>query len=112
MAGIGVDIVEYEQVRRARFLDRVAEFAFSANERKQMSESSDAVQFFASRFAAKEAVVKAFPEELSYQDFEIIKEGAKPAVHFLKHAKHTCRTAVSISHSQHFAIGFAIAYEQ
>lgn len=111
MVGIGIDIVEYEHVRQARFLPRVAEFVLSANEQEHMAQSPDAVQFFASRFAAKEAVIKAFPGKLSYRDFEIAKQGARPVVRFVTLRKSACTVAVSITHTKQYAAGFAIAYE-
>ncbi|MBI3627214.1 MAG: holo-ACP synthase [Candidatus Sungbacteria bacterium] len=105
--GIGVDLVELAAIRRARFPWRVAEYFLTPREYKEAQNSSDLYQFIASRFAAKEAVIKAFPADLSPKDFEIIKGGRKPEVRFI-HKQHAgFRAFVSLSHSEHYVIGFA-----
>ncbi|MEC9053812.1 MAG: holo-ACP synthase [Verrucomicrobiota bacterium] len=75
--GIGIDVIEVERIEKAieesgdRFLDRV----FTAEERSYCDKQNRPVIHFAARWAAKEAVAKAFGtgigELLSWQDMEI-----------------------------------------
>ena len=107
--GVGVDIVEISRVKGIRFLERFAEYFLSAPELKAFHAHKDPIAFIASRFAAKEAIIKAFPGFLSPHDFEIIKYGKKPTVRFVSQ-KTASRysTSVSIAHSTDYAVGYAI----
>lgn len=106
--GIGVDIVELKRVEQIRFLRRFAEYFLTPAEIESFRKNTDPVSFIASRFAAKEAVIKAFPGFLSPHDFAIIKNGAKPAVRFLSpRIGDHYKAMVSISHSTEYAAGFA-----
>ncbi len=107
--GIGVDIIELKRFRVVRFLGRVAELVLSTVEYKEFVSHPDPVTYFASRFALKEAVIKASPEELHYHDFEIGKRGKKPFVKMLVPQKEACEFSVSLSHSTDYVAGFAIA---
>lgn len=106
MGGIGVDIVEIRRFRDAKNLERVAELICTRKELDEFYFASDPFQFLASRFAAKEAVIKAYPEVLTYRDIEIYKIGKKPHVR-LKTYPHA-KVRVSISHSLDYAVGLAI----
>jgi holo-[acyl-carrier-protein] synthase len=106
--GIGVDIVETKRVREIRLLQRFAEYFLTPSELASFGSSPDPIGFIASRFAAKEATIKAFPGFLSPHDFEIIKEGTKPAVRFLSLAnERKYKVLVSLSHSIDYAAGYA-----
>ncbi len=109
MSGIGVDILELERVKKARFLNRLAEFVLSDKEISEFQKSSDKIQFFASRFAVKEAVIKAYPQKLTYRDFEIVRNGDKPEINFFNHNHPNPKVLISISHSTKYAVGFAVA---
>ncbi|HVN26447.1 MAG TPA: holo-ACP synthase [Candidatus Paceibacterota bacterium] len=107
--GTGIDIVEMERVRRIGAPDRFAEFFLTPAELDTYRVSPDPVGFIASRFALKEAVIKAFPGLLKPHDFEIVKDGAKPVLRFLageRAAKY--RATVSLAHSELFAAGCAV----
>jgi holo-[acyl-carrier-protein] synthase len=106
--GIGTDIVEIKRLKEARYLERVASFLFTPKEMLVMEKSRNKVEFVASRLAAKESIIKAFPGTLHYHDFEIGKRGKKLTVDFtdLKHAKY--HVFVSIAHEFTYAIGYAI----
>lgn len=99
----GMDIVELSRFKKARFFSRIAELVLSPAEQKLMSESRDGVQYLASRFAAKEAVIKAVPEPISWQDFEIIKDGLKPKVVAINPVIIPYKFSLSLTHSQLFA---------
>lgn len=106
--GIGTDIVDLRRVREASFLDRIAEYVLLPEERAMLETSRDRVQFIASRFAAKEAVIKAFPASCSYQDLVITKDGDKPIVEFRRKDAGRYRAIVSMAHDPEHAIAFAL----
>ena len=80
--GLGLDLVEIERIRLvisrqgARFLDRV----FTLGEREYCEAKAAPAAFYAARFAAKEAVAKAFGTgigaELGWLDIEVVKNAA------------------------------------
>src|SRR3989338_2470090 len=121
IVGTGVDIVEVFRMRDAinkwgmNFLTKV----FTDKEIKYSTSRRFAPQHFAARFAAKEAVVKAFGVArrfpLNWTDIEIFndKEG-KPIMSFnndalkLKKTKKVDEVVVSMSHSKNYAIASVI----
>lgn len=107
--GIGIDIIELERVKKARFLNRLAEFVLSDNEMSEFEKSSDKIQFFASRFAVKEAVIKALPVKVTYKDFEVVKNGEKPIINFFDSFFAKFQVFISISHSTKYVAGFAVS---
>jgi holo-[acyl-carrier-protein] synthase len=109
--GIGVDIIEVSRFKEARHLERVAEFFLLPNELECMYKSRDAVQFAASRFSAKEAVIKACPERLWYHDFAIRKEGEKLGVKFCKPTLREYKVFVSIAHETSYTISASVVVE-
>src|SRR3989344_391423 len=106
--GIGVDIVDMRRLRQARHLERVAEFFLLPEELEAMKHSRDAVQFAASRFAAKEAVIKACPERLWYHDFVIEKEGEKLRVRFCGPIGQKYEVFLSVAHELSYTISNAV----
>ena len=76
--GIGVDIIENNRIKNSiknsNFLKRI----YSAKELKQSKLSKNKTNFFAKRFAAKEALAKAigsgFRNNLNFADIEIIND--------------------------------------
>ena len=119
--GTGVDIVEVFRMRDAidkwgeSFLGKIftgKEIAYS-NSRRFSS------QHFAARFAAKEAVVKAFGEPrkspIRWTDIEVLNDDeGKPVIEFhydalnLKNKKRIGNVIVSMSHSKNYAIANVI----
>jgi holo-[acyl-carrier protein] synthase len=107
MLGIGIDIVENSRFHKIRFLERFLSFVMTEREIAVAKEKSDFILYAASRFAAKEAVIKAVPEVITYHDFEIIKNGNKPSVLFSgNYIKY--RAAISLSHSPSCCVAAAI----
>jgi holo-[acyl-carrier protein] synthase len=82
LVGVGLDLVPIETIAKARFKHRVAEYFLSEREQSLFPHESHLIEHLASRFAAKEATIKAFPGALSPFDFEILKRGQKPVVVF------------------------------
>ena len=114
----GVDIVEIPRVRRVadrygqRFLDRVY------TEREQTYCRGRARQL-ATRFAAKEAVMKALGtgvRGVPWKDIEVVRRlGRAPTIELhgkaAAHARHMgiSQFAVSLSHSNEMAVAFVVA---
>ena len=113
----GVDIIEIGRVRSVaerygqRFLKRVytdRERAYSRGRAPQL----------ASRFAAKEAVMKALgtgARGVSWREIEVVRErGRAPTIHL--HGRALARAqrmgighlALSLSHSQEYAVAFVV----
>lgn len=75
--GVGIDLVEVSRLEEAvqrhgeRFLNRI----FTEEEQRYCNSKAHAAQFYAARFAAKEAVAKAFGTgigaELGWLDIEV-----------------------------------------
>lgn len=119
--GTGVDIVEISRIRQAankwkdKFLDRV----FTSGELNYSSGKKFIYQHLAARFAAKEAVLKAFGDSsinrMEWKEIEIInnKDG-RPIVRLKGEAKRTMAKRgvydiiVSLSHTKNYAVANAI----
>src|SRR5436305_4763363 len=119
--GVGIDIIEVARIRAShekfgeRFLSRIlraAEIAYSLSHR-------DPAPFLAARFAAKEAISKAFGtgigKHLGWQDMEVgRKESGEPFVILHEGGKRLLdeRKArivlISLSHTQEHAAAVAI----
>lgn len=89
--GLGLDIVEMSRIARAweRFGERFAEKILHPEELEALREPK--VQYLASRFAAKEAAVKAlgtgFSQGIGPTDVAVVSlPGGKPALAFYKKA--------------------------
>ena len=119
--GTGIDIIEVSRIRASherfgeRFLQRIlrpAEIAYSLSHR-------DPAPFLAARFAAKEAVSKAFGtgigSQLAWQDMEVGRGNPESRSSSCTTAERLCfaeRAAVgihlSLSHTNHYAAAMAI----
>lgn len=121
IVGTGIDIVEVFRMRDAiskwgnSFLTKV----FTNKEISYSNSKRFAPQHFAARFAAKEAVVKAFGEArkspVNWTDIEVFndKEG-RPVMLLsnkalkLKRRKNVSEVIVSMSHSKNYAVASVI----
>jgi len=121
IAGSGIDIIEISRFRKATkkwgrdFLNKI----FTPNEIQYSKKRRFQDQHFAVRFAAKEAVLKAFGEKLSnirnWQDIEILNDKTgKPFIRFhrsalrLKNKENIEDVILSMSHCDNHAIANAI----
>ena len=90
--GNGVDIVDNKRIEKLLLNDNFLNRIFTNNEIKSSKKSQNKVNFFAKRFAAKEAFVKAlgtgFRNNINFSDIEIInnKKG-KPEIKISKKIK-------------------------
>lgn len=119
--GSGVDIIEVERVKRAvkRWGDTFLKKIFTDNEIDYSQKRRFAYQHLAARFAAKEAVLKAFgggwSRSLPWKDVEIINDkNGKPNIRLHGEAKRIYdkksieKIAVSMSHTKNYAVASAI----
>jgi len=121
IAGTGIDIVEISRFRNAKkkwgkgFIHKI----FTKNEIAYSRKRRFQDQHFAARFAAKEAVLKAFGDKLSsirnWQDIEILNDkSGKPYIKFHKSAKRLKAkerikdVVVSMAHCREHAVANAI----
>ncbi len=119
--GTGVDIVEISRIRKAavkwkgKFLNRI----FTDIELNYARRRKFLYQHLAARFAAKEAVLKAFGDssinDMEWKNIEIVnnKDG-KPVVRLIGAAREAMRKRrisdiiVSLSHTRNYAVANAI----
>ncbi|MDD5136026.1 MAG: holo-ACP synthase [Candidatus Omnitrophica bacterium] len=119
--GSGVDIVEVYRMRDAidKWGDSFLKKIFTDREIKYSNSKRFSCQHFAARFAAKEAVVKAFGEPkkfpIKWTEIEVLNDGeGKPMVKFhndalkLKSKKRITGVMLSISHSRNYAVANVI----
>jgi holo-[acyl-carrier protein] synthase len=120
--GIGVDIVETARIEQsiARHGDRFLDRLFTAEERKYCDAMSVPARCYAARFAAKEAVSKAFGTgigaEIEWLDITVLRspEG-KPSIHLCGAGQQLAQrlgvsdVMLSMSHSDHYAVAQVVA---
>lgn len=116
--GLGSDIIEIGRIESSiarhneRFLDRL----FTEAEKEYCKSHRDAHRHFAGRFAAKEAIVKAFGtgirDGVNWTDIEILNDAeGKPHVTFSERMNekfHNPQIQLSISHCKEYAMAVAI----
>lgn len=119
ITGIGTDLIEIVRIQRAieknpHFMERV----YTANEIAYCRRKKNAWQCFAARFAAKEAVSKAFGTGIGpvgLMEIEILNaENGQPKV--VLHGKalqlaadrNIQRVHISLSHSEAYAMATAV----
>jgi holo-[acyl-carrier protein] synthase len=119
--GMGVDIIEIYRMKDAikKWGDSFLTKIFTAREIKYSTDRRFAPQHLAARFAAKEAVVKAFGEPnkhpIRWTQIEVLNDQeGKPVIEFhnealkLKKKKNVGKVVVSMSHSENYAIANVI----
>ncbi|MDB6078855.1 MAG: acpS [Akkermansiaceae bacterium] len=120
--GIGIDVVEVERIgsSMAEFGDRFAARVFTDSERAYCDSQRRPEIHYAARFAAKEAIAKAFGtgigKELGWLDMEIIrKESGEPSLVLSGAGKAFAELSgisevkISLSHARHYAAANAVA---
>ena len=120
--GIGTDIIECERIGRmlTRHGERFTKHVYTEEEFRYCSGRKIAEQHFAGRWAAKEAVLKAFGTGwvagLTWTDIEVaIQTGGKPIIRLHKGALRRAdelgiaEVLISISHCKSHATATAVA---
>lgn len=109
MTQVGIDIIEIRRFAQARFIERACDFFLAEKEQLELQTKPDKLQYIASRFAVKEAIIKAIPETIGFLDFEVIKPNTKyPVVHFFQKKFQKYIVVISLSHSTDYVAGFAL----
>jgi len=117
--GVGTDILAVDRMRDIEsdhaFLSRV----YSQAERKEAQGRNNALMYYCTRFAGKEAVFKSLcisPESVRLNDIEILTgEHGKPYVNLLGNMKSIALSRgvsdiqISLSWEKDYAVAFAVA---
>ena len=78
LLGIGVDVVQNKRIKKLLKNKNFINRTFGKNEIKISKKNSDKTNYFAKRFSAKEALVKAigtgFRNNLNFKDIEILND--------------------------------------
>jgi holo-[acyl-carrier protein] synthase len=120
IVGVGVDLAPVSRMAEAmeRHPDRLEARLFTDGERAYCRARAHAMQHFAARFAAKEALLKALgvPEGLSWHELEVVcDESGAPRLELRGVAAEAARARgvvklhLSISHAGDQAIAFVVA---
>ncbi|MGB6219645.1 holo-ACP synthase [Haloferula sp.] len=120
--GIGIDVVEVERIESSmsEFGDRFAEKVFTQSEREYCDSQRKSGLHYAARFAAKEAISKAFGtgigKDLGWLDMEIVrKESGEPQLVLSGAGKAFAEkngiveVKISLTHARHYAAANAVA---
>ncbi|MGJ8724557.1 MAG: holo-ACP synthase [Roseibacillus sp.] len=119
--GIGIDVVEVSRIEESiaefgqKFLDRI----FTAREQEYCEKQKRCAIHYAARFAAKEAVSKAFGtgigKDVSWLDLEVVRKASgEPEVVLGGRAKEFAdenqvgAIKISLTHAQHYAAANAV----
>jgi len=119
--GIGVDLVEVERVQHSldRFGERFMKRVFTEGEIAYCQTMKFPARHFAARFAAKEAVSKAFGtgigKAMGWRDIDVHKkESGEPFLVFHAGAAHLARERdmksswITLSHTDHHAVAMIV----
>lgn len=115
--GHGIDLVECQRIEESlknfgdRFLDRI----YLPSERLYAASHVNSLPHYAARFAAKEAVSKAFGtgigEVIGWKDIEVVRlENGQPTIQLhgnglkLFKKKNGLRLLISLTHTEHYAM--------
>jgi holo-[acyl-carrier protein] synthase len=110
--GTGIDIIEVERVSKAieRWGDGFLHHVFTDSEIAYARQHRYPNQHFAARFAAKEAVLKAFGDNahISWKDIQITNDKDGKPVCIYHNKKFKDEILISISHTHAYAVASAI----
>jgi len=107
MRGIGVDIVE--TARFARSTDEFARLILTDNEFSEYYKRNRCIEYLATRFAAKEAAIKALGRTIGLQFIEITNDkDGKPEIQFLTTGLNITKAMVTISDAKEYVVAMVI----
>ncbi len=109
MLSLGTDIVSVKRIGKAykKFGNKFVKRILTERELQTFEKRKNKIEFLASRFAAKEAVYKAYQlKPFSWHRIEIQNSGAKPEVSIDGEKMESI--SLSISHEKDFAVAFCI----
>jgi holo-[acyl-carrier protein] synthase len=107
--GTGIDIIEVKRIKDAvlKWGDDFLKRIFSKKELSYAKQRNFSVEHLAGRFAAKEAVMKAFSKsKYNFHEIEILNDlNGKP---YCTLKKYGFKINISISHTKNYAVASAI----
>ncbi|MDP2939089.1 MAG: holo-ACP synthase [Candidatus Omnitrophota bacterium] len=110
--GSGIDIIETERIKQAimRWGNGFLKHVFTEEEIDYAYKRRFPYQHFAARFAAKEAVLKAFGDNahINWKDICIMNDKNGKPVCIYKDKKFDKEILISIAHTQNYAVASAI----
>jgi len=117
--GVGVDIIDVERIQAAldhpRTGDRFRVRVFTDREVAYCMRRRHAAESFAARFAAKEAMMKAFGRAYGWREIEVVRGTGAPTLQLHGRAQERAaalglqRIHLSLSHTATLAIAYVIA---
>lgn len=121
LIGIGIDVVEVDRVKSSldEFGDQFRERIFTEQELEYCDRQKRPELHLAARFAAKEAVAKAFGtgigKEIGWLDMEVVRrESGEPEIKLhgraAEHAekRKVGQVLISLTHAKHYAAANAV----
>lgn len=111
---IGTDIIEINRIAESIKNDKFIQNIFTKKEQELASSRGNKAEFYAGRYAAKEAIYKAVNQvidsHVSWRDVEILYENKAPKVYFLHDdlKEFNDKISLSISHDRETAIATAL----
>jgi len=119
ITGIGTDIVEIARIEKLlqQFPDKFTSRVFTKYEQEKAKGKTDKAAYYAKRFAAKEAILKAtglgFADGISWQDMEISNDDkGKPLVNIsgklAKIISDNHSVNLSLSDEKDYALAFVV----
>ena len=121
LRGIGIDVIEVERIDEAveEFGERFLERIFTAGERAYCGRQKRPELHYAARWAAKEAVSKAFGTgigaELSWTEIEVVRlDSGEPPLLLTGKAREFAEAQgirevkISLTHAKHYAAANAV----
>ncbi|CRX37311.1 / acpS / Holo-[acyl-carrier-protein] synthase /:188485 Forward [Candidatus Hepatoplasma crinochetorum] len=103
---IGIDIVENKRLNNINLIKRFLseeEFKFF----NDIKNKKEALGYASGRFAAKEAIIKAYNKEISSSNIKIVNNNYGKPIVFLDNKK-VNNLFISISHEKNYTVAFAI----
>ena len=126
MIGLGIDIIDNRRIQKTidRFGNKFIEKYFSMNEINKSNQRKNSVNYFAKRYAAKEACAKAlgtgFSKRINWKDIEIMNDmNGKPYINLYNNAlrrlkeisNKECNILLSLSDEKNYSIANVSIFE-
>ena len=126
MIGLGIDIIDNRRIQKTidRFGNKFIEKYFSMNEINKSNQRKNSVNYFAKRYAAKEACAKAlgtgFSKRINWKDIEIMNDmNGKPYINLHNNAlrrlkeisNKECNILLSLSDEKNYSIANVSIFE-
>ena len=126
MIGLGIDIIDNRRIQKTidQFGNKFIERCFSVNEINISNQRQNSINFFAKRFAAKEACAKAMGtglvKNINWKDIEIMNDiNGKPYINlynnalrsFKKMSNKECNILLSLSDERNYSIANVSIFE-